>query len=341
MSEQEHREGSEELHGHCHCGCEEEHLGRHHHGEHCCEDSHEYHHRHDGHCGCEDDDDDDCCGHEHHHREEHHHQPVIHSAGVVRKVYRMTGLDCANCAAKMERQINELPEVEEATLTFATEQLRVWAKDPDALLPQMQAICSKIEPEAKLEPMSRKKVASSEEEEENALPKIIAGAVLFVAGKLLEIFLAPALGLPISPIALAVYIIGYLLLGFDVLKTAVINLTHGQVFDENFLMSIATLGAFGIGEYPEAVGVMLFYQIGEYFEDSWCSLTAAQFPSPPRKRRQAIWSRSVPETGSLWTALWWRARARSTPPPSPESLSLLLSVPETVSSPAVSIPPAF
>ena len=267
MSEQEHREGSEELHGHCHCGCEEEHLGRHHHGEHCCEDSHEYHHRHDGHCGCEDDDDDDCCGHEHHHREEHHHQPVIHSAGVVRKVYRVTGLDCANCAAKMERQISELPEVEEATLTFATEQLRVWAKDPDALLPQMQAICSKIEPEAKLEPMSRKKVASSEEEEENALPKIIAGAVLFVAGKLLEIFLAPALGLPISPIALAVYIIGYLLLGFDVLKTAVINLTHGQVFDENFLMSIATLGAFGIGEYPEAVGVMLFYQIGEYFED--------------------------------------------------------------------------
>ena len=96
MSEQEHREGSEELHGHCHCGCEEEHLGRHHHGEHCCEDSHEYHHRHDGHCGCEDDDDDDCCGHEHHHREEHHHQPVIHSAGVVRKVYRVTGLDCAN-----------------------------------------------------------------------------------------------------------------------------------------------------------------------------------------------------------------------------------------------------
>ncbi|MBR1845010.1 MAG: heavy metal translocating P-type ATPase, partial [Oscillospiraceae bacterium] len=230
---------------------------------------HEHHHHHDGRCGCgcEDDDDDDCCGHEHHSHEEHHHEPVIHSGGVVRKVYRVTGLDCANCAAKMERQINELPEVEEATLTFATEQLRVWAKDPDALVPQMQAICAKIEPEAKLEPMSRKKAAESEEEEENILPKIISGAVLFVAGKLLEVFLSPALGLSISPIALAVYIIGYLLLGFDVLKTAVIHLAHGQVFDENFLMSIATLGAFGIGEYPEAAGVMLFYQIGEYFED--------------------------------------------------------------------------
>ena len=294
MSEHLHSEENEaeELHHHCHCGCEEEHEEEHHHHHsgHCdcgCEDDddddgccgghhhhkhgHEHHHHqhHDDHCdcGCEDDDDDDRCCDGHHHHEQTLHAPVEHSAEAVRKVYRVTGLDCANCAAKMERQINALPEVEEATLTYATAQLRVWAKDPDALLPQMQAICAKIESEAKLEPMNRKKAEESEDEEEHALPKIIAGAVLFVIGKLLEAILSPALGLSISPIALAVYIVGYLLLGFDVLKTAVVNLTRGQVFDENFLMSIATLGAFAIGEYPEAVGVMLFYQIGEYFED--------------------------------------------------------------------------
>ena len=61
-------------------------------------------------------------------------------------------------------------------------------------------------------------------------------------------------------------LLGYVLLGKDVVKTALRNLTKGHVFDENFLMSIATIGAFCIGEYPEAVGVMLFYRVGEYFE---------------------------------------------------------------------------
>ena len=61
-------------------------------------------------------------------------------------------------------------------------------------------------------------------------------------------------------------LLGYILLGKDVVKTALRNLTKGHVFDENFLMSIATIGAFCIGEYPEAVGVMLFYRVGEYFE---------------------------------------------------------------------------
>ena len=61
-------------------------------------------------------------------------------------------------------------------------------------------------------------------------------------------------------------LLGYVMLGKDVVKTALRNLTKGHVFDENFLMSIATIGAFFIGEYPEAVGVMLFYRVGEYFE---------------------------------------------------------------------------
>ena len=66
--------------------------------------------------------------------------------------------------------------------------------------------------------------------------------------------------------ALLACLLGYYMLGKDVVKTALRNLTKGHVFDENFLMSIATIGAFLIGEYPEAVGVMLFYRVGEYFE---------------------------------------------------------------------------
>ena len=64
-----------------------------------------------------------------------------------------------------------------------------------------------------------------------------------------------------------IYLVPYLLIGYDVLRKAAINISHGQVFDENFLMMIATFGAFGIGEYEEAVAVMLFYQIGELFQD--------------------------------------------------------------------------
>ena len=62
------------------------------------------------------------------------------------------------------------------------------------------------------------------------------------------------------------FLIPYALIGWDIIYTAVLNITHGQVFDENFLMCVATFGAFGIGEYSEAVAVMLFYQIGEFFQ---------------------------------------------------------------------------
>ena len=84
------------------------------------------------------------------------------------------------------------------------------------------------------------------------------GAGLFAAGLVLDWF-----HIAFSP---AVYVIAYLVLGWQVLTAAAKNIRSGHIFDENFLMSIATLGAFAIREYPEAVGVMLFFRIGEYFE---------------------------------------------------------------------------
>src|SRR5574344_193315 len=86
---------------------------------------------------------------------------------------------------------------------------------------------------------------------------LVCGAVFF-----------SALFIPFSEIVKNImYIIAFAVIGYDIVIRAVKNIFHGQVFDENFLMSVATIGAFGVGQYPEAVAVMLFYEIGELFQD--------------------------------------------------------------------------
>ena len=190
---------------------------------------------------------------------------------MVTKRYYLHNLGCANCAAKMEANINTLPQVASATLTFATRQLTVPAEDPDALLPKMQAMVSAIESEATISPHPQQEDGHSHghdhhdhtDHSHRELPVLLSGAGLFLVGVVLEALEVSLLGIPVSaPVLMA----AYLLLGLPVLSKAARNLTKGRVFDENFLMSIATLGAFVIGEFPEAVGIMLFYRIGEYFE---------------------------------------------------------------------------
>ena len=173
------------------------------------------------------------------------------------KTYLIENLGCANCAAKMEAKMNTLPGVQ-ATLTFATRQLRVTADDPDGLLPQLQRIVGGIEPGARIAVRNH----SHEEQGERIQPLLIGGG-LFLLGLLLDWIGIRVFGIGVS---LACYVGAYLVLGLQVLTDAGKNLFRGHVFDENFLMSIATLGAFAIGEFPEAVGVMLFYRVGEYFE---------------------------------------------------------------------------
>ena len=271
----EHDEHEHHHHDHddeCGCGCGHEHH-EHEHDEH--EHHHEHHHHdHDDECGCghehhHHDHNDECgCGHEHHHEpeeHEHHH----HAVGPEKQVFILENLGCANCAAKMERRINELDDVTDATITFATKQLRITGKRLDSLLPQIQDICASIESEVKVvpkDPAPKAAVKAEDKTDEKAeqrktLAMIAAGAVLFIIGEVMEHTgvngYAPAI----------VNVIAYLILGLEIVITAVKNLTHGQVFDENFLMSIATLGAFAVGDFSEAVGVMLFYRIGEFFED--------------------------------------------------------------------------
>ena len=175
-------------------------------------------------------------------------------------VYNLENIDCANCSAKIEAKIKELPEVDDAVLTFATRQLRVYSSAGTALLPKMQEIADKIEPGTRItvrEEGKRQKDVHNEKHSSD-LPEILAGAGLFIAGSLLS-------G-PMPGVSILCFVIAYLILGKDVLFTALKNMKTGHVMDENFLMSLATLGAFVIREYGEAVGVMLFYRIGEAFE---------------------------------------------------------------------------
>lgn len=250
----------EEVHEeHCGCGCESEHEGHeHHHHQH--HHDHEYHHHHDKDhcdCGCCDDDDDD--------------EGTI-AAATKRQgngkatVFIVEKLGCAHCAGKMEEQVSHLPGVEAVNLTFATKQLRVWSDDAKALLPQIQEICTSIEPDVKVviredtvRAQKEAKKAKNNSEDNREYLELGIGIVLFIAGKIFE---------SSKPVySTACFLLAYLILGIKIVWTALRNISKGQVFDENFLMSIATIGAFGIGEYAEAVGVMLFYRIGELFEE--------------------------------------------------------------------------
>ena len=183
------------------------------------------------------------------------------------KIYILENLGCAHCAAKMEEKILQISGISEASITYTTKQLRITAQEPDQYLEEIRNICSSIESQVKVVPREINVKKAGEEsqnvkakKEFGALPLIIAGALLFVAGIVAEHMGVEGLGI-------AVFVAAYLVLGGEILLEAARNISKGQIFDENFLMCIATIGAFAIREYPEAVGVMLFYRIGEYFEE--------------------------------------------------------------------------
>lgn len=242
---------TKEHHHHHNCCCGHEHI-------HPSAEHHEAHHS-------------ECtCGHSHEHSPEHRHvhseHSHVHTEGSFTYSYIIENLGCANCAAKMESRIASLPGVSAAVLTFATKQLRVSTEKPMDLLSQIQSICSSIESQVVVTARTSSSRKTEEEQKQThpkhrkELTEIGTGAVLFVLGLILEHMNAH----PLLPILL--FVTGYLMLGGRILLAALKNISRGQIFDENFLMSIATLGAFGIKEYPEAVGVMLFYRIGEFFE---------------------------------------------------------------------------
>lgn len=178
----------------------------------------------------------------------------------------VTGIDCANCAAKVERGVSKVNGIEQANLDFAGQKLYLTYEKEAILDDTYRAVVNRVQ---ELEPnvvLTRPDAPDGEDDHGHhhdhgpfltRTKKIQYGVgLLSFAGA----YLVP------GSIDLLFFAIAYLLIGWDVLRTAVRNIRHGQVFDENFLMFIATIGAFLIGEYPEAVAVMLFYQIGEFFQ---------------------------------------------------------------------------
>ncbi len=244
----------------CSCGCH----------------SHE-HHEHDEH-------EHDCChSHEHHEHDEHEDACDIQDAHLSSPMphtkarqctYILENLGCANCAAKMEKKINELPEVEFASITFTTKQLRVASDHQDDLLPKLQEICASIESEVIVTLQKGRPVAKAsshddhESEEKKELYSILTGVLFFILGFAFE--------KKFPLLSNVMFILAYVALGAEIVWTAVKNIFKGNIFDENFLMSIATIGAFFIGQFEEAVGVMLFYRIGEWFEHKAVSRSRSQ-----------------------------------------------------------------
>lgn len=241
-----------ESHGHSH-----EHHGEHHHHEHG-----------------------DCCGHEH----EHKHKTVT---------YSVENLGCAHCGAKIEEAINKMDGIDKAVLNFAMMKLKVEGEITDDTLTQMNKIANSIEAGVEFVPESHGHShehhgehhrhhehgdscccgddhENKHEEEhkhshshgdDHGLILLLIGIAVFVAAIILEHTL------DIFPITLGLYIAAYLILGFNILKSTFKNIKAGNFFDENFLMTVATIGAFALGDFTEAVGVVLFFRIGEFFED--------------------------------------------------------------------------
>ncbi|MDO4535953.1 MAG: heavy metal translocating P-type ATPase [Clostridium perfringens] len=181
----------------------------------------------------------------------------------------MSNLNCANCASKIERQSKNITGVVDTTLDFMSKKLVLNIENKsmkESVIKDALALIEKIEPGTKCEVLDESKKSSIKEGEQKSvwienrtnLIRLGVGAALFFIGMVFN-FSDLVEGI--------LFLVSYLLVGGDVLLKAGKNIIRGKVFDENFLMAIATLGAFAIKQYPEGVAVMLFYQVGELFQD--------------------------------------------------------------------------
>lgn len=175
---------------------------------------------------------------------------------------KLDGLKCANCGAKIEREINNLPNVKFANVNVIDSTLNLETEDGnyEQTLKECKKIVDRIEPGTGFRVVDE--MEEVEEEEPESKKKIISMAI-----SALLMVIAYLIKEKNSTLNLILEISAYLVVGLPILKTAFINITKGQIFDENFLMTIATLGAIAIGQREEGVMVMLLYTLGEYLQD--------------------------------------------------------------------------
>lgn len=173
----------------------------------------------------------------------------------------LKGLDCANCALKIEEKVSNLHGVEEVSLNFVSKKLKYTRKDAvnkKDIQKQISKIVKGLEPDVQVISEEDEYLHEDDEHDVSSITRLIFGSSIFLLTLLFPLS---------NPIKIGLYVLAYLVIGYKVIWQSIQGITRGQVFDENFLMTIATLGAFAIGEYPEAVGVMLFYLVGEIFQD--------------------------------------------------------------------------
>lgn len=176
--------------------------------------------------------------------------------------YALVGLDCPNCAAKIERELKKVKGLEEVNINFNALSVEL----PPELFNRAEEAIARVEPEVKLRKIENGRVSpqTGEVKEQNKLWLIGGAGVLFLIGLIFNEQLHRTL---YSWAEYAILLPAYFLVGWPVVARAVKKLVRGQLFDESFLMTIATGGAIAIHQLPEAVGVMLFYAVGEYFQD--------------------------------------------------------------------------
>jgi Cd2+/Zn2+-exporting ATPase len=208
----------------------------------------------------------------------------------------LSGLNCANCANKIETKVNKINGIENASLNFSTTVLTVKInkeEEKNNIVNEIKSIVKKLEPHVKvIEKTDNKDIKVNKSEctsscctnshehesnneehhghthefkENNGFLGYAKDNLLLIIGTIVYI-IALAYKSNENLLSFILFGVSYLIIGGEVILNAIKNIIRGEIFDENFLMSIATIGAFFIGEYPEAVAVMLFYQIGEVFQ---------------------------------------------------------------------------
>ena len=206
----------------------------------------------------------------------HSHEPGVEvqeeTIIPVTKSYLLKGLDCPNCSAKIEKEVGELDGVQSSVVNLMKQTLTINVAPAAAntIASQIETIVHSHEPDVEVSEIAQEYYIPAKKQDTNTsynneykklTIRLAIGAAIYGIGMALTVFAKVPL-----PVELVFLIVSYIILGGDVVWQAVRNISKGRVFDEHFLMSVSTIGAFVIGEYPEAVAVMLFYQVGEFFQ---------------------------------------------------------------------------
>lgn len=213
----------------------------------------------------------------------------------MEKTYEIQNLGCAHCGGKIEEAIKKLDGVDDANLNFPMRKIKVKGNITDGLLIKMNELAGKIEAGVVIVELdgnhhhehhhkhhhdgecccghdhehTHEHHHGHEHTHEHShgdsgkkeIITLAVGVVTFAAALAVHHITHSV------PVSLALFIVAYLILGYNIIIATVKNIRAGNFFDENFLMTVATIGAFALGEYSEAVGVVLFFKIGELFED--------------------------------------------------------------------------